>query len=252
MADSSLKYARVSSSRSKSPGPILADNAAGGFSQRSANRAVELQAIKAAITILALILCIPLSAAYSEGAPLDELILDLKDDDPSIREAAVASLGRTGDAAAIEPLISALSDNDWYVRKGAAMALGGIGEPAIGPLKALLRDESPTLRVLAVLALSETGNGLTNGVLDSLAREDGVDLAGAARDYARLIRKGEHGTEWTLILALFRHGGKEMAEDFINCGNHLLSTAAQRWTQRRGLQIIPYSGASNGPLWGSR
>ncbi len=83
----------------------------------------------------------------------------LGDDDPSVRRAAAASLGRAGDKRAVEPLLEALSDEDCSVKIEAARSLAAGGDRRPVPaLIAALRDESSVVRTEAAAALGALGD----------------------------------------------------------------------------------------------
>jgi HEAT repeat protein len=91
------------------------------------------------------ILCLLALAALVAPAVADEvddLILDLNDDNRTVREEAAKALSEIGDPRAVDPLIEALKDEHWRVRQLAAIALGEIGDPrAVDPLITALRYE---------------------------------------------------------------------------------------------------------------
>ena len=87
---------------------------------------------------------------------VEELIEELSDECPYVREAAAYALGNIGDPRAVEPLIEALRDEYWGVRKAAAVALGIIGDQrAVEPLIQALRDEYWYVREAAAEALEK-------------------------------------------------------------------------------------------------
>ena len=106
------------------------------------------------------------------GEPaVDPLIKALKDEnsDALVREVAAECLGEIGDARAVEPLIQALKHKDaasavFVIKEdgalvpsgGSAKGLSLIGEPAVEPLIQALKDENPSLRASAALALGVT------------------------------------------------------------------------------------------------
>jgi HEAT repeat protein len=70
------------------------------------------------------------------------LIHVLKDEEPGIREKAIESLGKIGDAGALEPLLHELKDEDSRVRSAAVLALGKIGDArAVEPLILFFKKE---------------------------------------------------------------------------------------------------------------
>jgi hypothetical protein len=97
---------------------------------------MRLHLILAALVVLAAMV---MPAVSDE---VDDLIVDLKDEDWTVRGCAAMSLGELGDARAVDPLIEALKDDRWDVREVAALALGKIGDAkAVDPLIGVLKDE---------------------------------------------------------------------------------------------------------------
>jgi hypothetical protein len=52
-------------------------------------------------------------------------------------------------------------------------------------------------------------------------------------------------------MALNKYGSKEMAEDFLNCGNSLLDEAGREWANTHGYYIESKPDSGSGPKWGS-
>ncbi|MHB9132823.1 MAG: HEAT repeat domain-containing protein [Armatimonadota bacterium] len=99
-------------------------------------------------------------------AIVPQLIAELVNDDPRLREASARALGRFGDPRAIPSLLDHLADPAGRVREQAVIALGKIPDPkhqAIASLITVLRDDpSPRLRSAAAAAL-QTHTGQTFG-----------------------------------------------------------------------------------------
>ena len=170
---------------------------------------------------------------------VEPLIALLKDIDEDVRYAAAKALGEIKDTRAVEPLITALKDEDSNVRRGVADALGEIRDTrAVEPLITALKDEDSKVKLSAIVALDIIGNEKAKSALNLLSK--GRNLEAIAKDYKSLIKKGEKGTEWLLILALLKHGNKDMANDFLNSRNFLLNEAAGLWGSKHGLVIIQY------------
>ncbi len=117
----------------------------------------------------------------------------------------------------VEPLIAALKDENSNVRGKAALALGQIGAPAVEPLIAALKNND-------------------------------LEIIFAA--YSFYITRGEKDSEAVLIKVLNKYGTKDMAQDFLNCGNSLLENAGREWAKTNGYSIKPGSGSS-GAIWGN-
>jgi HEAT repeat protein len=97
-----------------------------------------------------------LLASLSDG---ERLSLLAKDEDASVRTAAVASLARVGLPQAVGCLIMALVDEEPQVRVAAAFALGEIGgEEVLDPLLLALNDSDPWVQTAALKGLSALGD----------------------------------------------------------------------------------------------
>ena len=79
---------------------------------------------------------------------------------------------------------------------------------------------------------------------------DEEDLKPVAANYAYYIRLGRAGSEDVLIRALNKHGDKDMAVDYLNCGNDTLEQAAQDWAANHGYEVYTTPGVAGGPQWG--
>ncbi len=64
-----------------------------------------------------------------------------------------------------------------------------------------------------------------------------------------LISRGDERAVGTLIVFLFKYGDKDLAEDFLNCGNIQLSDAASEWAKIHGYRVSELPGIG-GPSWG--
>ena len=74
--------------------------------------------------------------------------------DPTERQRAAVSLGKSGNPAAVEPLINALKDEDYFVRSFAAIALGSLNDGrAVDPLIKALADPNQRVRRSAAESL---------------------------------------------------------------------------------------------------
>jgi HEAT repeat protein len=86
------------------------------------------------------------------------LITALRDENGNVRAVSADSLAEFKDPSAIDPLMASLQDTDWRVRAAAANALRSCcrDDPRIiGPLRALVTDESEHVRREATKALGE-------------------------------------------------------------------------------------------------
>lgn len=113
------------------------------------------------------------------------------------RRNAVWALSRIGNDAARETLRSSLDDSDPTVRQAAVRSLGVLADtPAVVKLCQMLRDDEPPVRRAAATALgkmsqenAETSSAIVTALLDGIAREDNDDYLMHAQTYA-LIQIG--------------------------------------------------------------
>lgn len=214
----------------------------------------------------------------------DALVALLDDRDPEIAAGAAEALGSIRDPDTVPALVAVLDSRDRAVVTAALQALGWIGEPEAVPAieKLALRRGATTaadraggeVRRAAVFALGEIGD---RAARDTLVKVLGTDPAAArAAAYAlvklyrkdvtpllpllddprnlplayALVDKGQSGTEDALVDVLLDHGGLQLAEYYLNCGNRQLERAAYAWAGQHGYSVYQTPGAGGGQ-WGS-
>lgn len=108
------------------------------------------------------------------GAPAVEAVgTCLTEADLSVQESASAILATIADRRVLTPLLQALSSNDWIVRMHAAKALGKVqSADAVEPLIPLLQDKVKAVREEAVTALAAIGDAAIPALLKALQHED--------------------------------------------------------------------------------
>ena len=123
--------------------------------------------------------------ARAMGLVRDELIGQLRDDDPQVRRASAAALGAVGDQAAVEPLLGLLKDASNLVRFHAASSLVRLGNERGGEyLFTALGDDDPILRLNAIKTLvrvQQLSNGVETRLLSCLTDESPALRSGAAQ-----------------------------------------------------------------------
>jgi hypothetical protein len=212
-----------------------------------------------------LLACFCLLGLVPTGCRRTDDVSRLKNRKADVRREAANSLGVDQDPRAVGPLIDALDDKDADVRQEAAWALGEIGDPrAVGPLIGKLKDPAANVRWQAVEALGKINGPRAVAPLIAALKDADADVREGATDalgqilgklgtsaVVPLIRRGEPGTEDALIQALNESNDREMAEDFLNCGNSKLEDAAGAWASKHGYRIESNPGRGH-VGWGSK
>jgi HEAT repeat protein len=181
---------------------------------------------------------------------VDPLINALQSSDEGVRNEAADSLGLIGDKRAVEPLLALLDGPSESPRADAAQALGNIADSrAVSPLIAALKDRQPDVRRAAAQALGKIDDPQAIATLGQALRDKNWEIVCAANSF--YIRRGEAGSEDTLIEALNQAGGQEMAEVFLNSGNQKLEDAAHQWASKNNYEVSFFQGGRSAS-WGSR
>ena len=126
--------------------------------------------------------CLPLVGALSTpqgSATIAKLVEALGDPVPSVRFHAAIALGRLGQPATVEPMLAMIrlnADADAYLRHAGVMGLAG--SASIATLMGLLGDESPAVRLAALLALRRQSSP---AIAQSLGDNDPRIVVEAAR-----------------------------------------------------------------------
>ena len=116
---------------------------------------------------------------------VEDLILQLQEEEASLRLDALALLGDLGDQAevAVPAVIAALQDENPLVRKMAVLALGDIGAVTPDVVPALieaLKDECAAVRRRAAITLGELSCAEATLALQQALRDDDDQVRKAA------------------------------------------------------------------------
>ena len=115
-----------------------------------------------------------IDALRSIGASaIDAVGTCLTEPDLSVQESASAILAAIADERVLVPLITALRSGDWIVRMHAAKALGRVrNADAVEPLIPLLQDKVKAVREEAATALAAIGDAAILSLLKALQHDD--------------------------------------------------------------------------------
>lgn len=163
---------------------------------------------------------------------------DDRDDD------IAAVLTEIGEPAA-KALVALLPGSAWV-----GDVLAGMGDVAAPALLEALQSKDSATRFAAADVLVEMQRSNPESVVSLMSALEKDNLEFIATNYAFYIRLGQSGTEDTLTQALHAHGDKQMAVDYLNCGNERLETAAKQWAADNGYEVYTTEGSHYGPQWG--
>lgn len=149
------------------------------------------------------------------------------DPDPSVRKAAIESLGRVGGRVAAAASVDLLKDSVWYVRAHAARALGEMKRADLAsPVLPLLSDEQWWVRAAAKEALVSMGPAVASRVAVLLDHPDRFARNGAAEVLqnlglldalaARVAAGGTDAVDVALLKKAAAAGGAALAEGIVS------------------------------------
>ena len=105
------------------------------------------------------------------------------DEDRSVRLAAVVAMGDSADERWLDYLVEQLFSDDPEFRFAAVLSLGQVGsEEAVEPLAGLLADDDPEVVIAAIAALGEVGNAEAIDAINGFAADAPAEYAEAIAD----------------------------------------------------------------------
>jgi hypothetical protein len=125
-----------------------------------------------------------------------------------------------------------------------------MGATAVPALISGLQNADSNIRFAAANVLVEIQRLNPDSVPTLVSALDEDNLEFIATNYAFYIRLGRSGTEETLARALHAYGDKQMALDYLNCGNAQLDATAREWATDHGYTVHTEEGTYSGPQWG--
>ena len=178
-----------------------------------------------------------LLASLSDG---ERLSLLAKDEDASVRTAAVASLSRVGLPQAVGHLVMALVDEEPQVRVAAAQALGEVGgAQVLEPLLLALNDSDPWVQTASLKGLAALGDARAlPGVTALLAGARGPVLIQGLSTLAAL----GGGEELAPVRAALGDSDEEVVQAAIS----ILAATGSDWIAGHRAGLIDH------PHWGVR
>ncbi len=129
-------------------------------------------------------------ADLKNKASTGHLFMALVDEDPEVRIAAASALGEAGGEDAIDSLLLLLKDEDPWVQCAALKSLGKLkGEKAIHAVETMLGSAEGAVMIAAIEALGAIGGGRANDLLEKALYNDDEEVVKTAMDL--LARKGD-------------------------------------------------------------
>jgi HEAT repeat protein len=190
-----------------------------------------------------------LLARYGGAPGLDEDLATLSgDSEPSVRKAAVESLGKVGGPRAAATALLLLNDAVWYVRAHAARAIGDLGRADLADRVApLLSDREWWVRVAAKEALEALGPEIWADLVPYLDHPDGFARNGAAEVFQNLgildslvvieAATDEPGTaKIEMLRKIATAGGLRMADALLERAGPQMRPRIRRLLGRLGLE----------------
>lgn len=155
-----------------------------------------------------------IEALRSIGASAVEAVgTCLTEPDLSIQESASAILATIADERVLAPLITALRSGDWIVRMHAAKALGRVrNADSVEPLIPLLQDKVKAVREEAAAALAAIGDAAIPSLLKALQHEDWLVRLHAVESLGKT--KSKRAVEF-LLSVLFNDRDSAVREDAV-------------------------------------
>ena len=165
--------------------------------------------------------------AGSDQLAVDDLIGQLEDAEPEIRQEAVLALGRIGGPEAVEALVRQLASPESDVRPEAAKALGMTRDPtAVGPLLEKLSDPNEIVRERAAEALGELRSAQAAQPLMDLIRSDASPNV-FGRGALALAKLGVVDAIWEILPMMHRTANVALRRQLASAVGNLIGRPAE-------------------------
>lgn len=170
--------------------------------------------------------------------PLGELLIDF-----NLSGLAADELAQFGTPRAAELLIKGLDNKTFNIK--CAQALTKFKSLTV--LVETSRANDDMVRFTIAGMLSTNNDTVAINRLNEALDQGDVSIVGGAYKYYMHI--GKTGSEEVLISALNKYGSRDMAQDYLNCGNKQLKKAAEDWAFNHLVPIETGTGVSS-LTWG--
>lgn len=162
----------------------------------------------------------------SDQLAVEQIIEQLADAEPEIRQEAVLALGRIGGAEAVDALVSQLASPESDVQLEAARALGMTGDPrAMEPLMQKLADPNEIVRERVAEALGELKlPQVASGLMNLLKQDQPAGVFG--RSALALAKLGVLDAIWEILPTMHKTDNVALRRQLANAVGNLLGTPA--------------------------
>jgi HEAT repeat protein len=161
----------------------------------------------------------------------------------AVRVKAIECLAAIGGDVAINLIIKQVASSNATVQAAAISALGDAGSTLATAALIKALDNSKNFDA-ATTSLAQIYDTDATPLLKYLKAKSTIKV------YAPIIEIGQAGTESALITGLNSYGYKDMAVDYLNCGNPQLDKAAHTWATKHGYTVYTTPGGGGAVSWG--
>lgn len=155
---------------------------------------------------------------YAALGDTDRLALLVKDENATVRKAAVYAMAEQKSPASINHLVMSLVDEEPEIRMSAAGALGGIGgDQAVRALLLAVRDTNPWVKCAALRSLGGLRVAQAEAsIMEMVEREEGLVLISALKALFEINRENA----LSLAMSLLNHDDKEVVKAALEVLSH--------------------------------
>lgn len=166
---------------------------------------------------------------------VERLSLLIKDEDATVRMAAVTSLAKLRAVASVGHLVMALVDEETDVRIAAAGALGEIGGPEVlEPLHLALQDDDPWVQCAALKSLGRLGDERAlPAIMQMQEKADGMVMIAVLEALAEIGGAGAHD--------MVKRALDNPDEEVVKAAIDILAGDGDDWLEEYGDKLLAHS-----------